>query len=83
MSGQMVWVWLWLVVLDMMMSETRHVPSKVSGRLCVNLWLCGCVPTLDHMSPLMNSFWDGKLVYTHLVTRVLILKNLKCRLLST
>jgi hypothetical protein len=50
----MVWVWLWLVVLDMMVGETCRVSSKVSGRLCVNLWSCGCVSTLDHLSPLMN-----------------------------
>jgi hypothetical protein len=35
--GQMVWVWLWLVMLDMMVSESWRVLSKVSGRLCGNL----------------------------------------------
>jgi hypothetical protein len=53
-SGQMVWVCLQLVVLDMMVRETWRVPSMVSRRLRVNLWSCGCVPTLNHMSPLMN-----------------------------
>jgi hypothetical protein len=50
-SGRMVWVWLWLVVLDMVVSETWRVSSKVSERLRVNVWSCGCVPTLDHLSP--------------------------------
>jgi hypothetical protein len=51
----MVWVWLWrLVMLDMVVSETWRVSSKVLGMLCVNLWSCGCVLTLDHLSPLMN-----------------------------
>jgi hypothetical protein len=47
-SGWMVSVWLWLVVLDFVVSETWHVTSKVSRRLCSNLswdqllvmWLC-------------------------------------------
>jgi hypothetical protein len=39
----MICVWLWLVMLDMMVSGTWHVPSKVSGRLCGDL---GCVSTL-------------------------------------
>jgi hypothetical protein len=43
-----------LVMLDMMMSENWRVSSKVSGWLCVSLWSCGCVPTLDRMFPLMN-----------------------------
>jgi hypothetical protein len=42
----MVWVWLWLVMLDMMVNETWHVPSKVSGRLCSKL---GCVSTFGHV----------------------------------
>jgi hypothetical protein len=50
-SGWMVWVCLWLVMLDMVLSQTWHVSSMVSRRLHVNLWLCGCVPTLDHLSP--------------------------------
>jgi hypothetical protein len=32
----MVWVWLWLVMLDVMGSETWRVSSKVSERLCAN-----------------------------------------------
>jgi hypothetical protein len=42
----MICVWLWLVMLDMMVSETWHVPSKVSGRLCGDL---GCVSTFGHV----------------------------------
>jgi hypothetical protein len=47
----MVWVWLWLVVLDMVVSETWRVLSKVSGRLHVNVWSCGFVPILGRLSP--------------------------------
>jgi hypothetical protein len=53
-SGRMVWVWLWLVMLYMVMSETWRVSSKVSGRLHVSLWSCGCVPTLIVCPLLMN-----------------------------
>jgi hypothetical protein len=53
-SGRMDWFLFWLVMLDMMMSENWRVSSKVSGWLCVSLWSCGCVPTLDRMFPLMN-----------------------------
>jgi hypothetical protein len=45
---QMVWGWV------MMVGETWCVLSKFSGRLCVNLWSCGCLSTLDPLSPLMN-----------------------------
>jgi hypothetical protein len=29
--------------------------------LCISLWLCRCVPTLDHISPLINKFlgWEN------------------------
>jgi hypothetical protein len=47
----MVWVWVWLVVLDMVVRKTWRVSSKVSGRFLVNHWSCGCVPTLDRLSP--------------------------------
>jgi hypothetical protein len=29
----MVWIWLWVVVLDMVVSETWHVSSKVSEKV--------------------------------------------------
>jgi hypothetical protein len=35
-SGQMDWVWLWLGMLDMMVSETWRVPSKLSGCFLLN-----------------------------------------------
>jgi hypothetical protein len=59
----MVWVQLWLVVLDMVVGETWHVLSTVLGRLCVNLWSCGCVSTLDHLSPLNELIlrWEVRL----------------------
>jgi hypothetical protein len=49
--------------LVMMVSETWRVLSKASGRLCVNLWSCGCVPTLDRMSPFneLISGWEIRL----------------------
>jgi hypothetical protein len=42
----MACVWLRLGMLYMMVSETWHVPSKVSRRLCSNL---GCVPTFGRV----------------------------------
>jgi hypothetical protein len=50
-------------MLDMVVSETWCVSSKVSGRLCINLWSCRCVPTLDRMSPFNELIvgWDIRL----------------------
>jgi hypothetical protein len=64
----MVSVWLWLVVLDMVVSKTWRVSSKVSGRLHVNLWPYGCVPTLDRLSPFNELIlgWEFRL---HLLSK--------------
>jgi hypothetical protein len=75
-SGRIVWVWLCLVMLDMMVNETWHVSSMVYRRLCGYL---GWVSTFCRVVECQPSI----VCPTHIVNRVLMLKNLKCRMLST
>jgi hypothetical protein len=64
------------------MGETWRVPSKDSGGLCVNLWSCGYMPTLDHVSLLNELIVGWELGSTHIVNRMLKLMKNKCRMLS-
>jgi hypothetical protein len=67
----------------MLVSETWRVSSKVLGRLCVNLWSCGCVSTLNQFCPPFNELilgWEIRQI--RIVIRLLKEMNFKCRLLS-
>jgi hypothetical protein len=51
-------------------------------RLCVNLRSCGCVPTLDRVSPFNELILGWVLGSTHIVISLLKFMNTKCRMHS-